>query len=159
MTLRNYLVAVGLIAVSAVLAGCTEPATARAASASKSEVTAGQLVPGNGTGPDRVVLTMGTAERLGIQTLPVREVMTAVAGESAATAHKVIPVAAVFYDKTGATWTYTNTQPLNYVRQPVSVARIDGDLAILQSGPSTGTPVVTLGTPELAGIEDGVAGE
>jgi hypothetical protein len=162
MTLRNYLVAAGLIAASAVLAGCTEPAAAKAANApnvSKSEVTAGKVVPGNGTGPNRVVLTMGTAERLGIQTTPVGEVMTAVAGESAATVHKVIPVAAVFYDKNGAIWAYTNPESLTYVRQPISVARIDGDLAILQSGPVTGTPVVTLGTPELAGIEDGVAGE
>jgi hypothetical protein len=159
MTPRNYLVAAGLVAASMVLAGCAPPDTASAASTSNSDLKAGQLVPGNGTGANRVVLTMGTAERLGIQTTIVREVVTALAGESAATPHRAIPMAAVFYDKTGATWTYTNPDPLGYVRQPVIVARIDGDLAILQSGPPPGTAVVTVGTAELAGIEDGVAGE
>lgn len=162
MTPRNYLGAAGLIAVCVVLAGCTPPSdvtAANPATASKSEVKAGQVVPAIGTGSNRVVLTIGTAERLGIQTASVREVMTAIAGASAATMHKVIPIAAVFYDKNGATWAYANPEPLNYVRQPVSVARIDGDLAVLESGPATGTAVVTLGAPELAGIEDGVAGE
>jgi hypothetical protein len=163
MTPRNYLVAAGLIAAGVVLAGCNgpNPATAAnaAANATKDEIKAGQVVPANGTGSNKVVLTMGTADRLGILTAPVQEVMTAVAGESAPTVHKVLPMAAVFYDKNGATWVYTNPEPLTYVRQLVSVVRIDGDLAVLQSGPATGIAVVTRGTPELAGIEDGVAGE
>lgn len=162
MTPRNYFVAAGLIAAGVLLAGCTPPdaaTAANAASASKSEVKAGQVLPANGTGSNRVVLTMGTAERLGIQTAPVGEVVTMLAGDSAPTAHLVIPVAAVYYDKNGATWAYTNPEPLIYVRQLVSVARIDGSMAVLQSGPGRGTAVVTLGDPELAGIEDGVAGE
>jgi hypothetical protein len=157
MTPRHRLVAAALIAVGVLLGGCTQPYGG--ANAPQSGVKAAQAVQANGTFSTRVVLTPGTAERLGIQTALVREVMAAVAGESAATAHKVIPMAAVFYDKTGATWTYTNPEPLSYVRQLVSIARIDGDLAVLQSGPAVGTAVVTLGTAELAGIEDGVAGE
>jgi len=157
MTPRDSLVAAALIAAGVVLGGCTQPYGA--ANAPQSGVKAAQAVQANGTFSTRVVLTLGTAERLGIQTALVREVMAAVVGESAATAHKVIPMAAVFYDKNGATWTYTNPEPLSYVRQLVSIARIDGDLAVLQSGPAVGTAVVTLGTAELAGIEDGVAGE
>jgi hypothetical protein len=162
MTLRNYSVVAALIAGGVGLAGCTplDAATAaNAATASKSEVKAGQLVPANGTGSNRVVLTPGTAERLGIQTAPAREVMTSIAGDLAPAMHKTIPVAAVFYDKNGATWVYTTPDRLSFVRQSVSVARIDGDFAVLQAGPATGTAVVTLGAPELAGIEDGVAGE
>jgi hypothetical protein len=157
MTPRYRLVAAALMAVGVLLGGCTQPYGG--ANAPQSGVKAAQAVQANGMFSTRVVLTLGTAERLGIQTALVREVMAAVAGESAATAHKVIPMAAVFYDKTGATWTYTNPEPLSYVRQLVSIARIDGDLAVLQSGPAVGTAVVTLGTAELAGIEDGVAGE
>jgi hypothetical protein len=157
MTPRHTLVAAALIAVGVLLGGCTQPYGG--ANAPQSGVKAAQAVQANGTFSTRVVLTLGTAERLGIQTALVREMMAAVAGESVATAHKVIPMAAVFYDKTGATWTYTNPEPLSYVRQLVSIARIDGDLAVLQSGPAVGTAVVTLGSAELAGIEDGVAGE
>jgi hypothetical protein len=44
------------------------------------------------------------------------------------------------------------------VRQRVGVARIDGDLAILGSGPAPGTAVVTVGVAELLGTELGVGG-
>jgi hypothetical protein len=102
---------------------------------------------------NRVTLTEQAAVRLGIQTVKVAE--TTVAGKQM----KVIPYAAVLYDPSGDTWTYTQVEPLAFVRQHVTVARIDGDKAQLSEGPSVGTEVVTTGMPELYGAEYGVGEE
>jgi hypothetical protein len=51
------------------------------------------------------------------------------------------------------------TRALTYERQAVGIARIDGDTAVLRSGPAPGTRVVTVGAQELLGAELGVAGE
>jgi hypothetical protein len=48
---------------------------------------------------------------------------------------------------------YVNTAPLTYVRQPVGIERIAGDLAILSAGPPVGATVVTVGAPLLYGSE------
>jgi hypothetical protein len=64
----------------------------------------------------------------------------------------------LIYDKNGDIWVYTAKQPRTYVRQRVRIARIEGDLAILDSGPPAGTPVVTVGAAELLGSELGVGG-
>jgi hypothetical protein len=48
---------------------------------------------------------------------------------------------------------------LTFVPQEVVIARIDGDTAILTSGPAPGTEVVTVGAAELLGAEYGVPGE
>jgi hypothetical protein len=73
---------------------------------------------------------------------------------------RVVPYAAVIYDPEGKTWVYTEPKPLTFVRAPVSVAYIDGDLAVLsEGGPADGTAVVTVGVPELYGTELGVGDE
>ncbi|HEX6867287.1 MAG TPA: hypothetical protein VF119_00710, partial [Candidatus Limnocylindrales bacterium] len=61
-------------------------------------------------------------------------------------------------DPEGATWAYTNPEGLLFVRAPISVERIVGDLAILSEGPPAGTLVVTVGGAELWGAEHGVGG-
>jgi hypothetical protein len=66
---------------------------------------------------------------------------------------KVIPYAAVIYDAAGNSWTYTNPEPLVFVRHPIVIEYIDGDLAALKEGPEVGTAVVTVGAPELMGVE------
>jgi len=73
------------------------------------------------------------------------------------TARKIIPYAAVIYDPQGATWVYTNPEPLVFVRQPIVVDYIKGESAILLEGPSAGTVVVTVGAAELFGTETGVS--
>jgi hypothetical protein len=99
----------------------------------------------------RVTLTEKAAERLDIQTAPVRE-------EQVNGAQRlVVPYAAVIYGLEGETWAYTNLEPLVFVRQPIQVDRIQGDLAILSEGPAVGTPVVTVGVAELYGAETGVS--
>ena len=69
---------------------------------------------------------------------------------------KVIPYSAVIYDLTGDTWVYTNPEPLTYVREPISVDYIEGDMAVLEDGPSAGTLVATVGVAELYGMDTGV---
>jgi hypothetical protein len=47
---------------------------------------------------------------------------------------------------------------VTFIREAVTILRIDGDVAVLQSGPPVGTSVVTVGTAELLGTERGVEG-
>jgi hypothetical protein len=68
----------------------------------------------------------------------------------------VIPAAAVLYDPTGNAYTYTSPGRLTYVRQPLTIAYIVGDSAVLSAGPPAGTVVVVVGGAELTGIETGV---
>jgi hypothetical protein len=69
---------------------------------------------------------------------------------------KVIPYSAVIYDLTGDTWVYTSPEPLTFVRQPISVDYIEGDMAVLVDGPDAGTLVATVGVAELYGADTGV---
>ena len=110
-----------------------------------------QVEPIEGSDRSRVVLTEEGAGRVGIQTQPI--------GVTADGTGSVIALAAVLYDKDGKTWTYTTSQPLTFVPQEVVIGRIDGDTAILTSGPAPGTEVVTVGAAELLGAEYGVPGE
>jgi hypothetical protein len=115
-----------------------------------------KVEPVAGTDLKRVTLTAQAANRLGIETAPVRD--TQVRGKP----HKVVPYSAVLYDLKGETWVYvsdvsgTNPEPLTFVRDRVSIDFIDGDLAVLSKGPPSGTMVVTVGGPELYGTESGV---
>ena len=96
----------------------------------------------------RVILSARAAERLDIQTAPIRDAGT--------TQRTVIPYSALIYDLHGDTWAYTNPAPLTFVRQRIRVDRIDADVALLSDGPPVGTAVVTVGAAELFGIEFGV---
>lgn len=66
---------------------------------------------------------------------------------------KVAPYGAVYYDGQPAAWVYVNTKPLTYERQPITIERIEGNLAILSDGPPVGTTVVTAGAALLYGAE------
>ncbi len=73
------------------------------------------------------------------------------------TLRKVVPYAAVLYGVHGETWVYSNPEPLVFVRLPITIDYIEGDLAILSEGPQVGTAVVTVGAAELFGTETGVS--
>ena len=139
-------VVAALLLVSLTLSACSQ-ATARPVSIAEEP---SKLEPIEGTELSRVILTERAAERLGIETDQVRQVE--IAGEQ----RTVVPYAAVLYTEDGETWVYTNPEPLVFVRQPITVERIEGDRAILTDGPLVGTPVVTVGTAELFGVEFGV---
>lgn len=66
---------------------------------------------------------------------------------------KVVPYSAVYYDARGQAWVYVSTAALSFVRQPVTVDRVAGDLAVLSSGPQPGTVVATVGVSLLYGAE------
>jgi hypothetical protein len=99
-------------------------------------------------GIGRITLTEHAAERLALETAEVERAGTGLA----------VPFAAVFWDSAGQAWTYTNPEPLVFVRQTVAVERIDGDRALLTDGPAAGSSVVIVGVAELYGAETGVGG-
>jgi hypothetical protein len=113
---------------------------------------AAKVEPLEGTDLSRVTLMAKAADRLGIQTAPVRSG----GGEGGESQRTVIPYSAVVYDPKGETWTYTSPKPLSFVRQAITIDRIEGDQAFLLEGPPPGTPVVTVGAAELYGTELGV---
>jgi RND family efflux transporter MFP subunit len=69
---------------------------------------------------------------------------------------RVVPVKTILYDVLGGTWVYQQTADRTFARQRVSVQFVDGDRAVLASGPPLGSLVVTDGAAELFGTEFGV---
>lgn len=106
------------------------------------------LTPIEGSDVTQVTLSEEAAGRLDIRTAQVETT-----GKTTGGATSTIPYAAVLYDPEGDTWTYTNPEPLVFVRAPIDVIRIDGDTALLSNGPPPGTDVVTVGAAELLGSE------
>ena len=100
-------------------------------------------------GPSRVTLSSDAIERLGIEMVAVQA-----AGQGLS-----IPYSAIIYDPDGNTWTFTNPEDRVFVRAPITVDKIQGDVATLSSGPPAGTLVVTVGAAELWGTELGVGHE
>src|SRR5215208_6579712 len=109
-----------------------------------------KVEPIEGSSINRVTLSQKAAERLGIETAAVED------EEAGGAPAKVLPYSAVLYDANGDTWTYTNPEPLVFVRHQISIDRVDGESAILSDGPDVGTKVVTVGAAELIGTEFGV---
>lgn len=109
--------------------------------------TAAKVQPIKGTDLARILLSRDATRVLGIKTAAVRR-MTG--------SRLAVPYAAVLYGPEGDTFTYTNPGPGVYVQHPISVERIQGQLALLKQGPPAGTPVVTVGGSELLGARDGV---
>jgi|SRR4051794_18129269 len=103
-----------------------------------------------GFGLSRITLLPKAAQRLDIQ---IGEI-----GEDAS-GKKYAPFSSLIYDLDGDAWVYTVPAPRTYVRAEVVVDLVEGDYAYLKEGPPAGTPVVTVGVPELYGAEVGVNGE
>lgn len=141
----RWTIAVPLLAVF-VLAGCS-PSSGPAA-----KEPAVAVEKNADTGLSRLTLTAKAAERLGIATASIVDQQIGSGRRS------VIPYAAVIYDASGQTWAYTNAGGLVFVRQAITVERIEADLAVLSAGPPIGTLVVIVGVAELWGIETGVGG-
>jgi hypothetical protein len=135
------------LATVVVVAGLAAAAMSGCGGSSGDEQGGGEaatVAPVKGTDVSRVTLSADAARRLGIKTAGVR----------ASGAHeKVVPYGAVVYGADGSTFAYVSSKPLQYVRAPIRVARIDGARAILSSGPPVGTAVVTVGSQELYGTE------
>lgn len=131
-----------LVVLALALPGCKDaPAEEEGAS------DLATVEPIEGSDVSQVTLSEEAAARLDIETATV-----AGAGPMGGKA-TTIPYAAVLYDPAGDTWTYTNPEPLVFVRAPIDVIRIDGEQALLSSGPPSGTDVVIVGAAELLGTE------
>ena len=136
----------GLLAGAAlVLSACDTATTADAPPAA--------IIPVAGSQIPRLQLTSAAVQRLGIATQPVRAAAARTGGR------EVIPYPAVVYDTDGSTWAYVNTAARTYMRQPVTIAAISGNIALLSAGPPAGARVVTVGSAELLGTEYNISGE
>jgi len=145
MRRSNVWILVALIVAGLQLAACGQTPTA---TATKEKPATVEKI--DGTEFNRVILTEKAAQRISIQTAPIVEEQVNGAQR------KIIPYAAVIYGLKGETWTYTNPNPLTFVRQPITIERIDGDRAVLMEGPPAGTAVVTVGVAELYGADTGI---
>ena len=136
---------VALIALTLPLAGCKKDHVSETHHPATMEESGQE-------GIMRVRLEARAAERIGLETDQVREEMVELdSGEFAQ--RKVIPYGAIMYDKKGHTWTYTNPEPLVFVRAPIEIEEIDEDTVILAEGPPAGTTIVTVGAAMLMGVE------
>jgi len=146
MTSHRRLLAVGILLVALPLAGCGQPAVDQAEepAAVVEEIPGSELM--------RITLTARAAERLGIETAIVEQVVLAGGTRLA------VPYAAVLYDSDGTTWAYVSHEELVFVRERLVIDHVAGDLAVLTEGPAPGTTVVTIGAAELYGAETGLGG-
>lgn len=103
----------------------------------------------------KLTLTEKAMERLDVQTAPVREGKVSGASETEAS-RSIVPYSALIYFADGGAHVYTSPEPRVFVRQPVEVDYIEGDMVVLKSGPAPGTQVASVGATELFGTEFGV---
>ena len=95
----------------------------------------------------RVTLTETEIEKIDLRMTEVREM------EVDGSVRSFVPYSSIVYDSSGGTWVYTSPEPRTFVRQAVSVDRINGDWALLHEGPAVGTSIASLGVAELYGSE------
>src|SRR5215210_4655990 len=133
-----------------ILAGLQLAACGQTPAATSTKIKPAKVEKIDGSQFNRVVLTEKAAQRLAIQTAPVRE------EQVNGTQRKVIPYAAVVYGLKGETWTYTNPGPLTFVREAIKIDYIEGDKVVLTDGPASGTAIVTVGVAELYGTDTGI---
>jgi hypothetical protein len=98
----------------------------------------------------RITLTEMASQRLGLQTAPISEAQ--VGGRM----QTVVPYSAVLYGLHGETSVYVSPEPLVFLRQPITIGDIVGDVGVMLEGPPVGTEVVTAGAAELFGVESGL---
>ena len=96
------------------------------------------------------MLTPEGAQRIGLKTARASKVRGT---------GSTIPLGAIIYDPSGKTYAFVAAGRLTYVETPVSVDRIDGNLAYLRRGPHPGARVVSTGAEELYGVQTGVLGQ
>ena len=99
-----------------------------------------------------VTLTEKAIQRIDLKTDQVHEAKV----NGSTSRRKVVPYSALIYDPQGQTWVYISPKPRAFVRHPVEVDYIDGDLAVLNEGPAIGTVVASVGVAELYGTDFGV---
>ena len=142
---RPYGIASLFVAAGLALAGCQTSAVGTEGSVTDAPA---RVEPAADGGPAQLILIEEAVLRLGITT-------ESVAGSDSDLS---MPYSAVVYDAEGATWAFVELEPGVYQRESATISSIDGDRAGLSDGPEPGTPVVTVGAPELVGVEAGISG-
>ena len=140
-TARWALAVLAVLAVTLAAFELTERDASQNAAAGASEPAVVEPVAGSEL--SRVKLLASAAERIGLETEPVR----------ARAGRKVVPYSAIIYDEHGKTWVYASPARLTFVRAPVTVASIRGADALLSAGPALGTEVASVAVAELYGAE------
>jgi hypothetical protein len=149
---RTTLWLAGVVIIAGlVLTKCTHVSDALVKiSGTSTKIEPAEISKTDGSEFNRVLLSEKAAQRLDIQTAPVRE------EQVNGTPRLVIPYAAVLYGLHGETWAYTSPKSLTFVRQLITIDRIEGDKVILSNGPAAGTQVATVGVAELYGADTGI---
>lgn len=137
--------ALGLTAAGLGLVGCSRSEASTAPDAPPAVLEA---VPGSDV--QKVTFTDEASEAVGVETAPVSR---------GAGGSLTVPYSAVIYYLDGTTWVYTQTDKNAFLRVPITVGGIKGEVATLTAGPAVGTPVVTVGAPEVLGAELEIDGE
>jgi hypothetical protein len=94
------------------------------------------------TGLPTVTLTPDAEERLGIEVKTIEQ--------------NTLPASSVLYDPSGRNWIYVRLAPNQYQRQEITLRKIQGTVAIVESTLKVGTECVFIGAAELYGTESGV---
>jgi hypothetical protein len=141
---------VGLLVAGLALGACARDASSGGGEEESYSQSAAKVEAIRGSDLSRVTISQRAAARLGLETTRVR---------AAGGGRTVVPYDSVLYDEQGETWVYTSAKPLTFVRQRIDVERIEGDRAVLRTGPRAGTTIVTVGAAELLGAELGVGGD
>ena len=145
---RIQFVAALFAVASLQLVGCKEAST-------YTKVEPAHVDHKEGEDISKLTLTEKAMERLDVQTAPVREGKISGAAEDQAS-RTIVPYSSLIYLADGAAFVYTSPEPRVFVRQPVEVDYIEGDMVVLKSGPTPGTQVASVGATELFGTEFGV---
>lgn len=133
-----------LITAAAALPACAST-PAESLPETHADVAKVEAVPG--TDVSKVTLTADAGRRIDVRTEAVRTVK--VKGEQ----RTVVPYSAVLYLADGDAYAYSSPGRLQFVRVPLTIDFIDGELAVLSDGPEVGTQVATVGVAELLGTE------
>ena len=145
MQLKSRLLSALLLSAGLLLTAC-----AVAAQEVSPPMQPAVIEPIDGTEFNRIILSEKAAERLDVQTTPVRN------EQVDGTERMVVPYGSLIYDLQGATWVYVSPEPLTFERKAITVEFIEDDMVILIDGPAVGTEVAFVGVPELYGIDTGV---
>jgi hypothetical protein len=154
MSLRSVLL-VPLAGAVLALGGCAQ-ADERIPDQDPTNIVSVQAV--SGTNLNEVTLSAEAIARDDLQVRPLA-VTTTIPPTGKPIQVMSVPFTAVIYDSSGGSYVYIAKGPRTFVRTPITVQSIDGDNAILSSGPDEGAPIVTVGAPELLGAEYGVGEE
>ncbi len=144
MNLRRLSLAAGISAALMFTIPACGQTTAGAPAAAVDANAPAQVEKNTETGIAKITLSERAMERLDVKTDTVK------AGNGTGI---TFPYGALMYDADGKTWVFTNPEPRVYLREAVTVARVEGGVVTATAGPAVGTAVVTVGATELFGAE------